>query len=513
MREKILGILVLCWMGAMWFTGGWTEKELGRQIEQVENLTHSLMTAEIVRYEKGWLRSEAVTRWTFGAPGDDSGHNTLELVHHISHGPNPFFGWAQIATEPVLSPEVKTVLWPYFWDAPITMITRVGFTGTRKVEIHSPETSTEHGPVKTSRIRSLADVMDLPKLLIERSGKARLQEMREHRRMAPGNVVWKGLSGKGELTDNDGWIEITLPGLEGKGGGTGSMNLAGLYFKASKNRADGETFWSRNTEMGFEEIALAIPGAGSFHMGKTAISGGDKIEPDGTVTHYVNETVNDLMAESAGEKIHIRQARMSLNLGNLDRQAFEELSSAFRAQMDAQIQAVGTHQMGDTKAVPATRQSTDALLSVLRGSPVFEVEEFRISSDLGSLEASARAGFDGNGFTVSGTDSSPAAKINTLRRVHFTLSGSISDSLLEALFTWGNLEKAIQRQRGPAGASALAKRMAREQITGLVINGLLSPDGDRYELSVSMQNNTLLLNGRQADGAMGQFLGRMMNGA
>ena len=513
MKTIITGVAALLWVGATGFAGGWTQDELTRQIDQVEAVTHAMVRAEIVSYEKGFWKSEAVTRWTLGSSGGSTGGDPLELVHHISHGPNPLFGWARITTEPVLSPEAKTALWPYFWNSPITVVTTVGFTGTRKLNITSPETSTEKGPARTPRIASLSDILNLPKTISNRTKMSRVQEMRTRRQQAPGHIVWKGLSGKGEFTKEDGWIEINMPGFEASGGGTGNMNLASLYFKGKKSRVEGEAFWTRDTEMGFGEISLDVPGMVSFHVGKTVLASGDKMEPDGTVSHYVQKTVNGLKAESAGEQIHIKRAHMALNLSNLDRQAVEELSVAFGAQMDARMKAIGNHQVIETNGMPAATRSTKAFISVLQGSPVFTIEAFKIESDLGDLEASARAAFDGNGFVVRQADSSPESQADALRRVNFTFDASISEALLEGLFTWGNLEAAIKRQKGPAGASALAKRMAREEIASLVVGGLLSPDGDRYELSMSIKNNILLLNGRPADGAMGQFIGQLMNGA
>ncbi len=469
MKKAILALIVL-WAGATWFVSGWTEDELSRQIAQVETMTHSAMRAEITTYEKGWLKSRAVTHWTL--EGDEE--TKLEMVHLISHGPNPMFGWAKITTEPVLSAQTQQGISELWDDSPLTIVTQVSFTGTRKLEINSPAASTQtRGKLKMPGTTGAPEAA----------------------------LIWEGLTGTGELTGKDGWIEINAPGFEISNPAMGKAKLAGLYFKSSGSlEAEGD-LWTGNSEMGLGELVVQMPGVITFSMGETVLTGGDKMESNGTLSSYFKSNIGLLQAKAMGETFSINRIRMAINLSNLDRQAADALATGFGGQTGAQAKTTGSRQAAD--------QSGKAFASILKSSPVLEIEEFKVVSALGNLETTGQIRFDGKGFGMRRASS----MAESLSRVNFTLNSSVTGDLLEALLTWGNLSAALERQKGPAGVALLAGRMAREDMSGMVINGLLVPSGDGYTLSMSLKNNILFLNGKPADGAMGQFIGKMMSGA
>lgn len=475
MKKLVLALIVL-WAGTTWFVSGWTEKELARQLDQVGTMSHQAVSARLVSYDKGWLKSRAVTSWSMdGTPGG------VEFTHTISHGPNPLFGWAKIVSEPVLPEGVSAVISPYFEGSPLTVVTTVDWTGTRKLAIDSPKT--DH---KKNFGSPASTVRGLP-------------------RGPRATFTWHGITGTGELTGKDGWIEIDMPGFESNMPGMGSLNFTGAYFNARSTREEESTLWTGESEAGLESMSLAPLQGDGFQLGKTALKGSDKIESDGTVSSRVRGSVSGLDIPIEEGKTSISRMSLAVTLSNMNKQAFERLSAAMRAPAPA----TGGSRAETAAFFPGGAATRTAALNVLKGSPVLEITEFSIGSTMGDLDATGRVVFDGNGFSAGRASS----MMDYLSRMHITLDASSDQRLLQGLVTRSKMAAAIKQQRGPAGAHELAMRMAREELAGMISSGLLGFDGNVFTLSASMKKGVLRLNGKPADGAMGQLLGRLMSGA
>lgn len=478
--KKAIVILVLLWAGGTWFVGGWAQRELTHQLSQLETATHAMLSAEIISYDKGWLKSSAVTSWTIRNGGDGAGE-VIRFAHTISHGPNPLFGWARITTEPILPEQMARVAADLWNEAPVTVVTKVGFNGTRTLEINSPKTSARpHGTPGT-----------------------------------PGSsqttVNWEGMTGTGEFTGNGGRMEVSVPGLTIEHPAMGEVRLSSLYFNTNGAREEGSALWTGDTETGWEEIFLDARGMMTFQMGKTVLTGGNQIAPDGTVSGYIKSSIDGLSRSGFGTDLDLKRVQLAASLSNLDRQGMESLAVAMRDAAGEKAEAVpaaGPRQPVDMSGRPAADPGTEAFSSILKGSPVLEVESLRVESDLGELDASARLAFNGNGFVLR----KAASIAEPLSRVNLSLNAQVGEALLETVLMWKSMSTATASQMDPDEAEELARRTAKGKIAGMVSKRLLLPRGESYSLSMTMKDTILFINGHPADGSMGQVLGKLIGG-
>lgn len=95
---------------------------------------------DVVRYERGWLHAQAVTR--IDLPDDV----TITLQHRITHGPYAVFAWATVKTTPRFN-DIPMLTYFFGDKPPVTITTRFAFDGTVITHARSPAFS------KTTRAR------------------------------------------------------------------------------------------------------------------------------------------------------------------------------------------------------------------------------------------------------------------------------------------------------------------------------------------------------------------------
>src|SRR5699024_1193923 len=86
---------------------------------------------DIVRYERGWFTSDAVTKTNW----DDQ--TSVVVHHHITHGPYIGPGWATVESIPEFA-NVPTVTYFFGDRTPVTFNTRFAFDGSVVISAHSP---------------------------------------------------------------------------------------------------------------------------------------------------------------------------------------------------------------------------------------------------------------------------------------------------------------------------------------------------------------------------------------
>lgn len=132
MKRWIAGIVIIIAIlaAATPYVVGWRVESLFKHhVARVSDRTG--YPVRIVRYDRGWLHSRAVTRVSLQ---DDV---TLTMKHRITHGPYGVSGWADIESTPVL--QGQSALVHYFGDKPaLTVDTLFGFGGDVYLHATSP---------------------------------------------------------------------------------------------------------------------------------------------------------------------------------------------------------------------------------------------------------------------------------------------------------------------------------------------------------------------------------------
>jgi len=128
-------IIVAATAGATpWYAGMRAEQAMRTGAETLGSGKQSPLAVSYTRFERGWLKSEAVSRIALKA--DPSIY--FEVRHEISHMPNRA-GWVHVHSVPQLTGPVKANLDYYFGgQPPIAVDTVVGYDGTHIMQFNSP---------------------------------------------------------------------------------------------------------------------------------------------------------------------------------------------------------------------------------------------------------------------------------------------------------------------------------------------------------------------------------------
>jgi Bacterial protein of unknown function (DUF945) len=131
-----------------WYVGSQYERAVRDEVGELSRAAQSPLNVTLVRYNRGWLSSEAVVRFTLKAEP----RLFLDLRQQISQWPDPNSGWLRVRSLPEWSGPVKAALDYYFDGHPaLSFDSVVGFDGGHKTTFSSPafKKPSQHDPAAT----------------------------------------------------------------------------------------------------------------------------------------------------------------------------------------------------------------------------------------------------------------------------------------------------------------------------------------------------------------------------
>ena len=429
-----------------WGVGRFAENWFVSRMEQLGGGAHALLRMRLVRYQRGWLASEAVTRVELGAPGDG-----FDLVHHIDHLPRLGEGWARVRSTPRWNGPAQARMAHYFGtNAPFSADTVIGFDGALALRLHSPAFSS-----------TLADEPEV-------------------------RLTWGGA--QGDLhADADGRarIRLAMPGLALHGPGV-VATFADLRVQGDWQGRPDPTAWSGTTQLSVSAVGLAGPEGGArlrrVEAGLERRDQGDTIALSGRVG------IAEGTAVDAGAEEGFRDGAVAVQLDRLDKKALRTYLTRMAALPAALPEAQHTR--------ANTRIALALLADLLEGGPRLRIEHARLTTPNGGFSVSGVLGVE---RAVSG-----ASADDLLARLRLDLGAEVSAGLLEAWLARDirpGVEAALLERGATDGALVreLTQRVVRERIADWTTAGILAVDRDRFVLRIALARGHLRVNGIPSD--------------
>src|SRR5262244_3384008 len=96
-------VLAVAAAAVPWYVGNQYERQVRDEVSELSRAVQSPLNVMLVRYNRGWLSSEAVVRFTLRAEPQ----LFLDVRQQISQWPEPSSGWLRVRSLPEWSGPVK----------------------------------------------------------------------------------------------------------------------------------------------------------------------------------------------------------------------------------------------------------------------------------------------------------------------------------------------------------------------------------------------------------------------
>jgi uncharacterized protein YdgA (DUF945 family) len=452
-----LGVLVAV-LGAAaaavpWYVGYQAERNMNEWVAKANAAPDATYTISVVSYDRGWLRSVAVTR--VAARGDPK--LAVDLRHRLRHGPHPSFGWIASEVTPAWDGELRAALQPFFGDQPgFSVSSQQGFDGVWQMTIASP-------------------AFDKP---LKSGGSATL--------------AWGGASGTGTITpDGRVVLAVTAPRLA-LTASDGSFEIAGLKLESDGVFASFDALWTGATTLGFKEIKGA-GGAGEVAVQNASLVASQK-DQGATVNVGVAFKVGAL--RWAGDGPQPRTASniaWEVELDQLDKQAIVKYSKTVG---ELQTRGLSPLQLAEAVQGALMQLATD----LLKGSPVMRLKRAGFTTAEGVFTAEGAVSFHGADAKT------PVTLPDAMQRVKFKGSAKVGRRLLQTAIAERSRDEAklqLESRGYDASEESLklaADRVAEARIQALEQAGFVRSEGTDVAVEAAWEKGELTINGKPAEG-------------
>lgn len=409
---------------------------------------------EELSYRRGWLESDAATRISLvpanraGPQGPDISRWTRFVVKsRVSHGPWPLAG--EFAGRPSPGVALAVVDSDVFLaeepeGPPLLRIrTRVGWDGAAQCQVRSPAAAFAVGA-------------------------------------EGGRVEWSGAEG-----------EVAFEGLEHA---KGSLAGPGLTFWAGEGSGEVSdlslTFDLRQGEAGL------VVGDYGWSVGRMAVTGGQEGVPI-TVENLRMAT----SAVPAGPYLH---GTTSVAVGSVQagtdtygpadlRLVVRNLDASAIAQWQKTVQSLQGRAASAEEFTGLMGESfREVLPQILAASPELELESLRVTTTEGEISARGAVSFDGSLSVDLDAPQSLIAGVGA--RLVLGAPAALVHNIARTRVRKGRADSQ-DAPGGGTGQEGATARAARQQVEGLVAQGLLRAEGAGYALDLQFERGALTVNG------------------
>lgn len=455
MNKVLIGIgLVIAaagtsWAGVTWWGASHTEASFRDYAAQVSADPAMPFDLSVVTYERGTLKSHAITRVAVRG----SQRLTFELEHSIDHGPSLAFGMSRIVTT-VRWPEAARPAIAYYFEGrpPLSLVTVVGFDGTSHTDVVSP--AFEKSPQDQSS----------------------------------GKVVWGGLSGSiGHPAADQVRGMVTMPRLA-LDTPAGSGHLDGLNVNVDwKTTGPNSLYWTGASSLSIAEAGLISP-FGSYAVRDVAFGGYQKDQGKTLLAGYTVRAASGEMMTGEQRQPVFRNANLDVELSGLDRKALSDLFD-------------GTTRLAPDMPAAERNEKTMALVThaleaIAAQSPSLALKQMEVETPHGAFSATGDLGLGPAG--AGGMPPSPSAWVE---RLQGTFTIEVAPGLARLALAKQSMPKAYAALSKPGekidqeAVKALADHFADRRLKLMAQHGALRMKGANYLIEIDLKRGEVLLNG------------------
>lgn len=453
-----LGVLAGAACALPWYVGMQTEHALRAEVSSLSRSPQFPFAVSLLRYDRGWLSSSAVTRFTLKADADYA----VEVHHDIAQLPDPREGWVRVHSVPEWSGPIKEMLSYYFGNQPaLSVDTVVGFDGSRTARLQSPAFS---------------------KAVNETSG---------------AKLNWGGLQGMISLSrDQRMAFNLVAPqfGIEA---GDVQSGMKDLSMDANWNVHGTTADWQGETKLAVGEFRFAGP---QQEVALQDFSGAvyQRAKGDNVLIGYV-------LRLGAGSSHRPGEAEDSFSNAVLDLEFDQIDKRALAKYLDALGSAENTGMTADTQNRMSAQLALELAMQLLRGSPVIRLRQLGVETPAGGLSAQATVAFDGTGLgTIQLT---PELMSRLKAKGNLEISGALLRTQLQRKAR-AQAELALAQQGAQnteANLKTLSEKLTEEQLKSLTDSGVLHASGGSFTVEAELTGGQVLVNGQPAS----ELFGRM----
>jgi len=437
------------WAGVTWWSAARTESDFREYAAQVSSDPALPFDMSVASYERGVLKSHAVSRIAVRG----SRRLAFELEHAIDHGPNLAFGLSRVTTT-VRWPEAARPAIAYYFEGrqPLSLVTVVGFDGNARTEIASP--AFEKSPQDQSS----------------------------------GKIIWGGLSGSiGHPATDQLRGMVTMPRLA-LDTPAGSGRLEGLAVNVDwKTAGPNSLYWTGASSLSIAEAGVVSP-FGSYAVRDVAFGGYQKDQGRTLLAGYTVHAASGEMMNGEQRQPVFRNANLDLELSGLDRKALSDLFA-------------GTSRLAPDMPAPERNEKTmelvaHALEAIAAQAPALALKQMEVETPHGMF--SATGGLDLAPAAAGADPKSPSAWVERLKGA-FTVE--VSPGLARLALAKQSMPKAYAalskpgEKVDPEAQKALADHFADRRLKQLTEHGALRTKGSNYLIEIDLKRGEWLLNG------------------
>jgi len=448
------GIVLAACAALPWYMGTKAEETFREYAAQPADAAQSPVSVKILRYDRGWLSSSALTRISLVA--DSNVH--VDVRHEISQLPHPGGSLVQVHSVPQFSSGVREELNYYFGaQAPFSVDTSVRYNGERITTVSSPA-------------------------------------FEKPMRNVPGTTLhWGGLKGTVSI-DAQHRLTATarLAGLRV----TGEMMSGelGAFTMEANWRVEGAVLdWEGDTKLALERLTYSALGS-QGSLDRLAVSFYQRNQGNNANFGYLLRVGAVKVAHGSAAEQSYSNGVLELEVANINRKVLAQFVDA----------AGGGAESRPAKLSP--QQTMEIAAELLRSSPTITLKQLAVETPKGTVSAQATVSFDGK--DLQAVQFSP----QLIERVRMKATLSISDGLLSSELqrkTGSQMEIGLSRpEAGSGGAdpNAMSQDPTGDQIKRLTDAGFLRAQGSQLIIDAELVSGRFMINGQPADQLLGGAL-------
>jgi len=456
-KALITGVLLLAGAAAAtpYYIGTLAQERFAQTHERLqEELVYPQLTIRAGEFQRGWLKSEASTVFSFTPNKKDAEPVVFSLVHHISQIPSPGEGaMIRVDSELRLPAGMAKKLEPYFHGAPLLSArSLVKFDGSEHSTFTSPSYS---GPLKGGT-------------------DARLE--------------WKGLhaTSSSDADSRRVSVELDVPAFTlAKADGT--LEVAKLHYKTDLHRGKHD-LWMGKDKGSLEKI--------QFHAISTRhgpanilLSNLDMKSEQSEQDDLVNLSGRFTFDTAEINGMQLKNGVYDVAYRNLDAQSLMELGNRLRAMM----------RQADKKPKEVIASMKPHIRDLLSKNPELSIRQFEVGTPMGKVSGKLDAA-----LTEALTESMMENPKELMNITDVDLEASLPKPMLTAIIS-SNARSAVlhvaRRQKKELDAAELAqqvKTMTQQQINGLLAQKLMVEDADNFATVIHYTPHKLVINDQDA---------------
>jgi uncharacterized protein YdgA (DUF945 family) len=441
-----------------WYAGMRTEQAMRAGVEAAGASKQSPFAVSYTRFERGWLKSEAVSRVALKA--DPSIY--FEVRHEISHTPDRA-SWVRVHSVPQFTGPLKANL-DYYFDGqpPLAVDTVVGYDGTRVMQFNSPTFS--------------KPLHQQPEI----------------------TVSWGGMRGTLSVDANEHWVgSAMVPSLLVEGGDT-QATVTALKIDGAWDVRGTAIDWQGETKVALSELRVVSP-LRQFAMKDVTGAAYQHTKGNSVEVGYSLHVGFGSAAQAGAASQTISNAVLELELGKLDKKALAKY-----------LGDLGNAEQLSLAPDARTRLAAQLVMNLggdlLRGSPELRVKQLGVETPAGSVLAHATVTFDGSNMPE--IPFSPALLARLKAKADVKMSGALLRTQLQQQVR-PQVEVAL-RQQGGLGTEenirAMSEKVTEAQLKGFTDAGLLRTNGPDFTIEAEFAAGQILVNGLPANQLFGGML-------